>query len=885
MSVSYPQLSLRDVTGLDPTQTLILSVNNRHARRILSELSASLAPARKVIAVPDIIPLGAWLSQVADHLSFSEEHALASHTADGFGALYLWQHVIAETESEHALLDVVQAARLASEADRLLDDWRIDVRAEEETADYQRFLTWRSRYRERLAALDVEDSNLAYERICAAAVHGRLQLPIRNVVLAGFNDVPPRLVGLLDAIAQDGLTVFSLEHDSPHATTVQRVGASDTYAEWQLAAQWAASQLVSNPEGRYAIVAPQLEAIVPLAHRVLHGALNPIGLPYNIAVARPLAEWPLVRAAIAWLRIVARFSQARPCTTAELGQALLAGGCVAHNDEASDRALLDAHWRHQGVIELGARQFGQALSERVPQLATAWQDCMDRVGRGPAVAPVTAWAGHIRDVLQALGFPGYSGLDSHAWQTLESLDQLIDRLGHQAAVAGELSFGAVIGLMSRLAHDSAFQPQRDPRARLDVLGFLESEGGRWDGVWVLGLTDDVLPASPQPNPLLPLAALRRANAPRATPERELQWARSIYNSLMTSAPAIWLSHPLQEGERELRPSPFIAGLPQDLAEPRFESPTPWRMQYLVDDYGPAVQKGEVSKGGIALIDAQARNPLWAFVRFRLGAKALPDYARLADQSVRGQFLHRAMELLWSMLPDHDSLTNLVRQGRLDATVVQVTEQAADEWLIDFSPVLRKLEVQRSRLVLKRWLQLELQREPFEVLAVEQRERWTYGALELTVRLDRVDRLADGRLAIIDYKSGVTLADPRKNWMRERPIDLQLPFYAAVLADAQPGVSALILARLHARSTDANGVSDGDCGLGGIAHFTDWDAFREHRWEQVIERWRKAIEALAHEFSSGYAANTYVDKADINYCDVASFLRLNEEYPDDIEAAE
>ncbi|WP_262357983.1 hypothetical protein, partial [Bordetella pertussis] len=59
----------------------------------------------------------------------------------------------------------------------------------------------------------------------------------------------------------------------------------------------------------------------------------------------------------------------------------------------------------------------------------------------------------------------------------------------------------------------SFQPQRDPSARLDVLGLLEAEGGAWDGIWVLGLTDDVLPASPKPNPLLPLAVLRQVGAP------------------------------------------------------------------------------------------------------------------------------------------------------------------------------------------------------------------------------------------------------------------------------------------------------------------------------------------------------------------------------------
>src|SRR3546814_19738401 len=72
------------------------------------------------------------------------------------------------------------------------------------------------------------------------------------------------------------------------------------------------------------------------------------------------------------------------------------------------------------------------------------------------------------------------------------------------------------------------RPQRDPSEGLEVLGVLESEGGVGDGVWVLGLTDEALPAPPGPNPFIPLSVLRKAEAPRATPERELEWAGTMY---------------------------------------------------------------------------------------------------------------------------------------------------------------------------------------------------------------------------------------------------------------------------------------------------------------------------------------------------------------------
>src|SRR5690606_3343578 len=148
--------------------------------------------------------------------------------------------------------------------------------------------------------------------------------------------------------------------------------ATDPDAEWRLAAQWAAAQLVQNPQGRFAIVSPRLEADVALAHRCLRAELSIDAtgavasgrpLPFNIAVAPAIADWPLARAAIAWLRVLAEFSQGHHCAPSDLGGALLAGGCIAHRQEASGRALIDALWRRQAKIKISVAGFSRQLEQ------------------------------------------------------------------------------------------------------------------------------------------------------------------------------------------------------------------------------------------------------------------------------------------------------------------------------------------------------------------------------------------------------------------------------------------------------------------------------------------------------------------------------------------
>ena len=135
------------------------------------------------------------------------------------------------------------------------------------------------------------------------------------------------------------------------------------------------------------------------------------------------------------------------------------------------------------------------------------------------------------------------------------------------------------------------------------------------------------------------------------------------------------------------------------------------------------------------------------MRHRLGGRELAPYADAATVNVRGQFLHKALELVWGMLPDQDSLHDTLATGRLPALLEQAVAQAADEELKEYAPALKALECARALTVLASWLDMEAQRLPFAVAQVEKNHEWRHGALHLKLRLDRIDALADGRNAV------------------------------------------------------------------------------------------------------------------------------------------
>jgi len=896
---SFPETSfawLADAAR-EAGRVLVLTVNNRHARRLLTDLAAH-DPARTVRQMPHIMPFAAWMRQAADALGFTQP--MAAHVLDAFGTQQLWAQVIEQQEPQRPLLDAAQTARLAMQADRLMTDWQLHLPDAELSLETARFVQWRKAYLAQLARLDAQDDARLTEAVLHAAARGALLLPFDAVVFSGFTELAPAWRTLLTHMQRQGLRVMRLSSTQQTSTQVVRSVSQTHEAQWRDAAAWAARRLRLDPHGRFAIVAAQLEADMPFAHRALREAL--MDAPYNMAVARPLADWPLIRAAQAWLRVLtayARGSRHDPgCEPAAVGAALLAGACVGGAVEASARAALDAFWRRQGALRVARSALEQQLDRRTPLLARAWQTALAQAMQDDARAPLDVWVDRFRRDLRTLAFPGDAAQDSAAYQTLQAFDLALDRAAAQAFAFGALRRHQAWNLLDRLLRQTRFQPMRDPAARLDVLGMLEADGGRWDAVWVLGLHDAVLPAAPRPNPLLPVSVLRDAGTPRATLARELQWAQASVDALRLCAPRVLFSHAQQQGEEPLRVSPLLADLPevtvaaavdndwrvgasvdgavsaamQDAA-PCVAPDAPILLETLLDMQGPPLT-GKALRGGIGVIDTQARHPLWAFVKYRLGASQLRDYAEVADPNTRGNFLHHAMELIWRLLPDQAALQQSWEHGRLAALAAQAVAQAADKHLQDYAPTLKRLEMQRAETVVRDWLDVERQRAPFRVHAVEQTVHWRDGPLELRVRLDRVDALDDGVLAVIDYKTGSGSIAVRNDWMRDRPVNVQLPFYAAMLPHAQRQVAALMLVKLHARGIEVRGLAR-DPDLKGVDVLTKWPMFERMTWDEVMRHWRAAIQTIARELADGVASNVVPRMADLQYCDVLPFLRLNE----------
>jgi RecB family exonuclease len=164
---------------------------------------------------------------------------------------------------------------------------------------------------------------------------------------------------------------------------------------------------------------------------------------------------------------------------------------------------------------------------------------------------------------------------------------------------------------------------------------------------------------------------------------------------------------------------------------------------------------------------------------------------------------------------------------------------------------RYLELEALRLtrLVSEWLEYEAARIEFEVAATEEKRTVQVAGLTFDLRLDRLDRLFDNTLLVIDYKSGNVSPNA---WETPRPEDVQLPLYAGFAMKQDEVLGGLAFAKVRPGKLEFAGrVGDAAVTLFSTLKGTSPLMKNPFTAEQLLD-WRDCIEQLAQEFIAGRA---------------------------------
>jgi ATP-dependent helicase/nuclease subunit B len=674
------------------------------------------------------------------------------------------------------------------------------------------------------------------------------------LMLAGFDRILPAQRALFDA--------WGAWHEAAPGTPAAEIHfhkAADFEAELSACARWCNSRVAANPGIRLLVITQQASARRGQIEREFLNATDPrrIGSApfFEFSLGVPLSQIALAHGALLVLRWL------NGSLAEEEVDWLLSTGQTAASPEESlkleaymralrRRGLERTHWTLAAFV--GQPPAAKLLPTRWLQHITEARRRLESIDGRPQ-SPLD-WAGAVPHLLEAAGWPGFRSLSSGEFQSLRRWQQAVDAVGSLGFDGRRIGWQDFLSALARTLDETLFAPESHD-APIQIAGPAESAGLTADAIWFLSADEDAWPPTGSMHPLLPHDLQRAAAMPHASAQLDGDLAQSITDRLLASAPEINFSFARQTEIAEARPSRLIAkiaGPPQELPKaPPGRDP----LTILFEDSSRIPFPPGEAEGGSSVLTSQSQCPFKAFATARLAAQGWQLAQAGLTPSQRGQLLHSVLHDLWAGPPDgirtRDHLQNLKDRSAFVAS--HVHRVFASELRREVRQIMprRYLELEEQRLIrlVTEWLDYEATRIDFEVEGTEVERTITLAGLTLNLRLDRIDRLNDGTVLIIDYKSGDV--SPHL-WDLPRPDDVQLPLYAGFALDREEPLGGLVFAKIRPGNQAFVGsvAAAKDTLLPNLSGGSSL-VKNSLTLDQLLD-WRNCIQQLARDFVDGNA---------------------------------
>jgi len=823
--------------------SLVLTANRRLARTLRTvHAEQQLTAGQLAWQTPDIVAWQDWARLVVERYS---DPGLSRIVISPYHSKMLWEKCLRREVSD-PLLNFGALARVARDTYQRLEEWCVplaEVQRYARSRDQRVFATVAKSYRSILEREGWADLPTII-RQAIEFLRDKQGPPMEKVTLAGFDRVSPRLQTLLDAFTESGVQVLHAAEQMQDKGRPQRglSVAENSDAEFRAAGAWARQCLIARPDARVAIIVSELERDAQRCARLIQEGLLPgwqysqqdLGGAINISYGRKLNEYPVIADALLvlnWLH--------RDLPTLDICRLLRAA--------TMDEGYADARVRH----DLALRQFpeqGWSAAHVLEYLDPARENRAAELRFLRAIARVSgelpqrqspgAWVSLFSELLGEVGWPGTSPLGSEQFQTVNRWRELLNEVARLELITKTMTLGEIIAHLYSLAAETLFQPEGQD-ASVNVLGPLEAAGLEFDAIRVTGMTSANWPPQGNALPLLSRELQRNFAMPDATPADSLAYAERVLTRLAGSAATQVFSYPQTQGDAELSMSGLLESL--ELGEAQAASDPDWFAksiantaipEIVVSDPVPRFLTDESLLGGASTVQLQFVEPFAAFVTGRLGVRRLFPVEPGLPANIRGSLIHGALQKLYQSCPTQteiqgwdDAVAEQRRQYAVSAAFLKL-ERHADATLV----AVLQYEKQRVSELLKDVIALDIEREPFAITAVEQLLEGTIAELPLRLRVDRIDQDRQGKLIIIDYKSG---APKRLLGADGLPKDMQLVVYAYVAARPVAGIALL--------NIDARGVALDAVGEAFPAK-TDLS--------EALPAWFAAVEKAANEIVGG-----------------------------------
>ena len=879
-----------------PEIPLTLTVNARLARWLLLEHDEQKRKAgENAWQTPPILPLSSWLRNVW-LASWPEKYLLSELQCEK-----IWEEIINQDSARLDLLHLQGVASQTSKAFSLLHEYRLprDKKLYEQTDESKAFLKWIRQFESRLSSALAPC--MLMDAVRNSMQEGEILIP-HSLRIRGFEEQSPQLKYFLNFLREKGTRVDFLSPVPSPEILAQRMEKlndknvnveeyENRQGEAEACACWVRS--IFQPGKRIGIVVPELEKYRTLLKRELAAELVPEtifsldeeDLPFNISLAPPLSQEPMIKLALNLLSV--KTSNVPVSTFLSIIQSPFFGFAFPPTREISD---LERNLRTKRVLSIPLDRF-HSICGSVPQVDQLVESLKSWTLNNSKLMP-EKWAKELSDFLKTTGWPGKvaPGTDkqsvlSKRHQGFEAWKDCLNQLCSLNQILGPINRLEVLNHLTHITRSKPFQ-SKTPEHSIQVIGLLESSGMQFDYLWVMGCHHEALPAHPEPNPFIPYEIRNKYSIPRSNPQRELKFTEQSLTRLLMAAPDVHFSYPLHEGDMDLEMSPLLKRFPQDKKTPYLSNRIKDQvraMNQLEKFTEPAFlqvtdsEKNQYGTQGIssgyALLKDQVDCPFRAFARHRLNSQRTPVAEIDFDNLDRGNLIHKALELFWDKTRNRKNLSNL-SHGILEKRIEECVQEALKlcSQRTTGQTQFNKLEIERNVRLIHDWLlNIERERPDFQVLHNEEDVSINLCGIKLSLRIDRIDEIPGKGLLLIDYKTGRE-AKPAE-WFAEKIRAPQLPLYAT----AQPPVG-LAYGHLTLGKPEFKGTAD--LPLGKLKNYDFAKDTGCSTWKELLSYWKNNLNRVADEFLQGNNQVLPVNKGEpCLHCEFNSLCRI-QEIPED-----
>jgi len=835
-------LSKKHLLTLMNNGATVITPNNRLSNELITGFFT--INGTPVQDKPQCLPYSAFLQTEFKKLSHTYPKISHPSLLSASQFCYLWRQIL----TRHLYLVNEGLLQAVIETWTRCHFWQIDLTHPSfaSTPQTRQFQQWAMEFLQELKRIDAITEPELVNYLLTHKNYSHHEV----IVWACFDDYTPQQRALQQYFAEEDCQLYHYDLEakssSPHFYAAQ-----DETDEYQQLLRWITERL-SKGEKRIAVVVPDLKAQAKRLLRLLQQQFSPE--QFNISLGQSLADYPLVAHALCWLDLDGyQFS-------AEQARLLLHSSYLGHSQtEMLARAQLmeESKVLQEPCFEQTA--FLKELDRFTPKLA----ELIRGIAPYPEKNPSSDWVIIFKKRLAALGFPGEYPLNSANYQCYQRFLSLFDEFKALQFISKEMTKTEALSALIHLAKSTIFQPKK-AEASIQILGLLEAAGCTFNSLWVTGLTDQSLPKNARLSPYIPVSLQREKLMPHACLQRELQLAIKTLNRFTNSSDHVVYSYPRFSDDKPNMPSPLIAHLPPF---PAIETANPVTTPFLVhnvENYQIPLAPSEKAAGGTAILANQAKCPFRAFAEHRLHAKTPLETSDGTDMKERGKIIHKIMELFWKDLKNQRSFLNL-REDELEERIEQAIQQSLEPVIakrnVSFSSLLQEVEFSRLKRLVYACLHWERLRPSFEIEALEQEFMIHLAGMDFRVRVDRLDKVEEGKKWVIDYKSSFPQSLP---WKEERPKEPQLLLYALL----DETINALLFAQLKTGQFSCKGLSEQNHNLPGLTPIK-----KDEHWAEYRESWKVQLQQLATEFSQGYCPPLPVSVSVCQQCHFQNLCRL------------